>query len=118
MNDPLLVRRFERLGDLPRDRQRLVERNRAARDPLRQVLALDELHDERGDALGFFESIDRRDVRMIQRGEDFGFALEPREPIVIRRDRGRENLDRDLSVSACCRSPDTPGPSRLRRSAP
>ena len=28
MDDPLLVRRFERLGDLLRDRQRLVERNR------------------------------------------------------------------------------------------
>ena len=27
MNDPLLVRRFERLGDLLRDRQRLVERD-------------------------------------------------------------------------------------------
>ena len=47
MNDPLLVRRFERLGDLLRDRQRLVERDRAARDPLREVLALDELHHER-----------------------------------------------------------------------
>ena len=29
VDDPLLVRRFERFGDLPRDRQRLVERNRA-----------------------------------------------------------------------------------------
>ena len=36
VDDALLVRRFERLGDLLRDRQRLVERNRAARDPLRQ----------------------------------------------------------------------------------
>ena len=36
MDDPLLVRRFERLGDLLRDRQRLVERDRAARDPLRR----------------------------------------------------------------------------------
>ena len=34
MNDPLLVRRLERFGDLPRDRQRLVERNRPARDPV------------------------------------------------------------------------------------
>ena len=34
VDDPLFVRRFERLGDLFRDRQRLVQRNRAARDPL------------------------------------------------------------------------------------
>ena len=36
VDDPLLVRRFERLGDLLRDRQRLVERDRPARDPLRR----------------------------------------------------------------------------------
>ena len=46
MDDPLLVRRFERLGDLLRDRQRLVDRDRPARDALRQVLALDEFHHE------------------------------------------------------------------------
>ena len=31
MDDALLVRRFERVGDLPRDRQRLVERHRSPR---------------------------------------------------------------------------------------
>ena len=35
MDDALLVRGFERVGDLPRDRQRLVDRDRAARDALR-----------------------------------------------------------------------------------
>ena len=34
MDDALLVRGFERLGDLPRDRQRFVERQRPARDAL------------------------------------------------------------------------------------
>ena len=46
MDDPLLVRGFERLGDLLRDRQRFVERDRAARDALRQIVALDEFHHE------------------------------------------------------------------------
>ena len=36
MDDALLVRRFERFGDLLRDRQRLVERDRPARDAVRQ----------------------------------------------------------------------------------
>ena len=35
---------------------------------------------------------------MIQRGEDFGFALKTREPFRIRRDCGRQNLERDLSL--------------------
>ena len=37
MDDALLVRRFERLGDLLRDRQRLVDGNRALCDPLASV---------------------------------------------------------------------------------
>ena len=49
VDDPLLVRGFERLGDLPRDGQGLIERDRAAGDALRQVLALDQLHDQRPD---------------------------------------------------------------------
>ena len=32
MDDPLLVRRFERFRDLPRDRQRLIDRDRSMRD--------------------------------------------------------------------------------------
>ena len=38
MDDALLVRRFEGVGDLLRDRQRLIERDGSARDALRQVL--------------------------------------------------------------------------------
>jgi hypothetical protein len=38
VDDPLLVRRFERPSDLLRDRQRLVHRDRPARNPLRKVL--------------------------------------------------------------------------------
>ena len=34
MDDPPLVRRLERVGDLSRDRQRFVEGNRAAREAL------------------------------------------------------------------------------------
>ena len=82
---PSLVRRFERFGDLPRDRQRLVERHRAARDPLGEVFALDQLHHERVDAVRVLQPVDGRDVRMIQGGEDFGFALEARQPVGIAR---------------------------------
>ena len=34
---------------------------------------------------------------MIERGEDFRFALKTRETIRVRRDRGRQDLDRDLT---------------------
>ena len=83
MDDAALVRGFEGLGDLLRDRQRLVERDRPARDALRQIVAFDEFHHERRDARALFEPVDRGDVRMIQRGEHFGFALKTCEPIVV-----------------------------------
>ena len=37
------------------------------------------------------------DVRMVQRGEHFCFALETREPIRVSCKRGRQDLDRDLA---------------------
>ena len=46
MHDPAFVRGFERLGDLRRDGQCFIYRDRAACDPLRQVLALDEFEDD------------------------------------------------------------------------
>ena len=50
MDDANLVRRLERLGNLARERQRLVDGNRAFRDALGEVFALDELHDNRARA--------------------------------------------------------------------
>ena len=37
---------------------------------------------------------------MIERGEDFGFPLESREPLRIGRDDGGQDLDRDLPLQA------------------
>ncbi len=47
MNDPALVRRLERVGDLPRDGQCLVERHAASRDPIGQRRAFDQLQHQR-----------------------------------------------------------------------
>ena len=105
MDDPLLVRRFERVGDLSRDRQRFVERNRAASNPHRQIVAFDELHDEGVHAAAIFESVDRRDVRMIERGEDLRFALKAREAIGDRPQRLRAGSSWRRHDSALCRCP-------------
>ena len=47
VDDALLVRRFQSLGNLPRDRQRLVERDRALRDAVGQRRPLDQLQHQR-----------------------------------------------------------------------
>ena len=80
------MRGFERVGDLPAiDSASAAARPRA--QPLRERLALDELHHERrvvpsGRSLrvrGW------RDVRMVERGEHARFALEAHEAIGIAR---------------------------------
>ena len=98
MDDALLVRRFQRVSDLLRDGQRLVDRDRPARDALREVLALDEFHHERADAAGFFETVDVGDVRMVQRGQGPGLALKPRDPLRVGGERLGQDLDRDGAI--------------------
>ena len=98
VHDPLLVRGLERVRDLARDRERLVDRHRAGRDPLRQRLALDELEHERLDVAGLLQPVDRRDVRVVQRRQDLRLALEPRQPLRVLRHRLRQHLDRDVAV--------------------
>ena len=60
MDDALLVRGFEGLGDLTRDRQGFVQRNRPTSDPIGQRVALDQFEDERVGLTAVLEPIDRR----------------------------------------------------------
>ena len=96
MDDPLLVRGFERLRDLPRDGEGLVQRNRPACDAVCQRRPLDELEDQRADlaAIGFIflKPVDAADVGVVQRREDLGFALEASEPLWVVGEQVREDL--------------------------
>ena len=80
---PLLVRRFERFGNLTRDGQRLVQRNRPARDSVGERRPIDQLQHQRAHAARLFEAVDRGDVRVIERGEHLRFAREPRQAVRI-----------------------------------
>ena len=44
------------------------------------------------------EPVDGGDVRMVQGGEDFRFALKTREPVGVSRERRRQDFDRDLTL--------------------
>ena len=98
MDDPLLVRRFERLGDLLRDGQRLAERDRARAMRCDKVLALDEFHHDRTHAATFFEAVDVRDVRVIECRERLRFACEPREPVGVAGERIGQDFHRDIAI--------------------
>ena len=71
-----------------------------ARDPLRQVVAFDQLHHERADAIRFFETVDGGDVRMIQRGEQLRFALKRASRSGSLRERVGQNLERDVALQS------------------
>ena len=63
-----------------------------------EIVALDQFHHERAHAAGFFEAVDVRDVRMVQRRERLRFAREPRQPFGISGERVRQDLERDVAI--------------------
>jgi hypothetical protein len=113
MDDALFVRGFERGGDLPRDRERVVGRNWPSRDALGERRPFDELHHERfGPRLPcacrrgrIFEPVDGGDVRVIERRKNFSFALKTRKAIGIGRQRRGKHFDGDVPLqSRICRA--------------
>ena len=98
MNDALLVRRIQRLGDLPGNLQRLSQRKRPLRNQIGERRAVDELQDEPVRGAGILEAIDMTDVRVIERREHLSFALEAREPIGIARERFGQDFDGDVAI--------------------
>ncbi len=83
MHDAFLVRRLERLGDLARDGERLVGRERAMREPLRERRPFDQLHHQRACAGRLFEPEDRGDVRMMELREKLRLALETGQTLLV-----------------------------------
>jgi hypothetical protein len=98
VHDSLLVGRLERAGDLGRGIQRIVHRHRAALQTRGELVTRDQLHREKTESIVFVETVDPRDVRMVQRCEDLGFPLEPGEPFGILGERRRQELQRHLAI--------------------
>jgi len=92
MRDPLVVRRLQRLGDLPG----VVERRRDRQRPAKR-LAFHQLHDQRA----IFHAIDLRDVGVVQGGQHLGFAFEAGQPFGIVREGVRKNLDGYFAIELC-----------------
>ena len=100
MDDALVVRRPERLGDLARQRQRFLERQSALRDSIGKGRPGHELHDDRPRRLPGLNAIDMSDRRMADRREEARFAIEPHEAIRIGGHRIRQHLERNLAPEA------------------
>ncbi len=101
MDDPLLVRGLERFSDLLGNRQRLIERHRSFRDTVGEGWTFDQLHDQATNPVGCLQTVDGRDVRMVQGRERLGFTLEAGQPVRVVRETLREDLDSDLAIEVC-----------------
>ena len=100
MDDAVLVRSVEGLGDLRRDVERLSKRHRAARQALGQRLTGEMFHDEVGRAVVAADVVERADVRVRERGDGAGLPLEAGAAVRIGAQFGREDLDGDRAVEA------------------
>jgi hypothetical protein len=97
MDDSCLMGGFKRFRDLLSNAQRLIDGNRPERNSMGQVRSCDQFHDDRSNAVGPLEPIDDRDVRVIQRSQDFCFALEAGQPFGVRGQRRRQDFNGDIA---------------------
>ena len=100
MDHARVVRRLHAGGDLDEDVERLVERERPARDAIGERLSFDQLEGEVTAAAGFLEAVDRGDVRMVQRGQHPRLALESLQAIGVLGNIVGEGLERHGAAQA------------------
>ena len=106
MHDAGAMRRRQRLGDLHAELERLLDRQRAALQPLRQALAFEELHHQeqpgRAAAVGrqLADVVERTDVGMLEARNAARLALEAIAPDGIGRHLGRQHLDGHGAIEA------------------
>ena len=112
MHDPAAVRAVEGAGDLDAVTDRLVERQLAALEPVRQALALEVLHHEVLGAVLVAHVVERADVRMAQARDRARLALEPRADALVGGELVGQHLDGDPAVE-----PGVPRPVHLAHAA-
>ena len=82
------MRGLERFRNLDSDSQRFLDWNRPFPEPVGERGAVDKLLDQEAVSVGFFEAVNDCDVRVVQRSEDLGFALEPSQSLRVLAEEG------------------------------
>ena len=98
MDDALLVRFLERLGDLPGNRQHGVQREGPSCQALGQIVARHVLHGQESHAVALVDAVDGGNVGVIQRGQHLGLALEAGQALLVAGEHGGQDLDRHVPV--------------------
>ena len=89
--------RSQGFRELPPDDNSFVDRDHATGDSLRERRPFHQLEHEATDAVRFFQSVDRTDVRMVQRSEQPRLTLEASEPVSVGGDVRWQEFDCDVT---------------------
>ncbi len=85
MHDPSRVRRIQRIRNLDRQLQPLIQRQRRAGNSLLQRLTIQKLHGDERAPIRLANFIDGADIRMVQRRSSLRLALKSSERLAIAR---------------------------------
>jgi len=100
MQDPLLVRVVDGLGDGFHPFGRAPRRNRCLAERLAKILPLNVVHREVVKALVFADFVDPYDVRMLQAGRGSRLGLEAEDGVLARELRRQDHLHRHGAIQA------------------
>jgi len=98
MHDAFVMGRSERLSKGVRDFDDLLDGKAARGNAAFQGLPLDQFHGQKVDAVGFFNRVQRDDMRVVEGGDGAGFALKARQTLGIARHFGRQHLESDVTT--------------------
>ena len=107
MGDALAVCRVQRRSDLLAVLQDVVKREWTLLEAIGERFALEVLHDQVVQRCRFSDVEERADVRVAERRDRPGLAVEALQELLVLREPGGEHLDRDVPAEArVARAPD------------
>jgi hypothetical protein len=101
MNDATLMCVFKPFGDLLGKGQSFLQGKRPLPDALGERWPFDQFHHQGAPAVGFFDSVNRSNVGMVERGQDFRFAFEAGHAFRIAGKYFGQNFYGDVATQAC-----------------
>ena len=101
MDDPSLMRGFDRTRHLSGDVDDAADRNGPVCKDRREGLPIHELQHEPDLAIVLFEPVNCGDVRVVECRQQMRFTLEPGDPGAAGREFRADHLDRDRPPEPC-----------------
>ena len=98
MHDAVSVRPRQPGGDTLGDGQHSIDGQSSRTDQLAQRVTAHHLHHDEADAVLLADIVDGGDVRVVEPRREARLLLEPRPPLGVGGDFGRQHLDRNVAV--------------------